>query len=265
MSSRPQQAIVVVDPVSTGATVALEAYQRGYVVLALWTAELGADFRGHVPLAVANNLEYHAELEEEATLAETAATVREACIGLDLMAVICGTESGVKVTDAVSEYLGLRTNGTALSGARRNKSAQQAAIKSNGLRSVREVCGIRWEEVEDFVTSEALPLIVKPVESAGSDGVKLCLTAAEVKEHFVQLIGEQRKFGAQDAGVLIQEYLRGTEYVIDHVSRDGVHKTTMIWVYDKRPLNGAGSLAPAAWGWVWTRPWAAPRPARAQG
>ena len=30
-----------------------------------------------------------------------------------------------------------------------------------------------------------------------------------------------------------------TEYVVDHVSRDGVHKTCMVWVYDKRSANGA--------------------------
>merc|ERR1711941_1071 len=38
--------------------------------------------------------------------------------------------------------------------------------------------------------------------------------------------------------VLCQEFLKGTEYVVDHVSRDGVHKTMMVWVYDKRPTNG---------------------------
>jgi hypothetical protein len=27
--------------------------------------------------------------------------------------------------------------------------------------------------------------------------------------------------------------------VVDHVSRDGVHKTCMVWVYDKRPANGS--------------------------
>merc|ERR1711920_22501 len=41
------------------------------------------------------------------------------------------------------------------------------------------------------------------------------------------------------AAVLCQEFLKGKEYVIDHVSRDGVHKCVMVWVYDKRPTNGA--------------------------
>merc|ERR1712178_549993 len=31
----------------------------------------------------------------------------------------------------------------------------------------------------------------------------------------------------------------GKEYVVDHVSRDGVHKCVMVWEYDKRPTNGA--------------------------
>merc|ERR1711920_680015 len=41
------------------------------------------------------------------------------------------------------------------------------------------------------------------------------------------------------AAVLCQEFLKGKEYVIDCVSRDGVHKCVMVWVYDKRPTNGA--------------------------
>lgn len=39
--------------------------------------------------------------------------------------------------------------------------------------------------------------------------------------------------------MLCQEFLRGKEYVIDQVSRDGIHKTMMVWVYDKRPANNS--------------------------
>ena len=39
--------------------------------------------------------------------------------------------------------------------------------------------------------------------------------------------------------MLCQEFRRGKEYEVDHVSVDGEHKTTMIWVYDKRTVNGA--------------------------
>ena len=53
-------------------------------------------------------------------------------------------------------------------------------------------------------------------------------------------MSSQRKCGSHGAAVLLQEYLQGKEYIVDHVSRDGVHKTTMVWVYDRRPANGAG-------------------------
>lgn len=45
--------------------------------------------------------------------------------------------------------------------------------------------------------------------------------------------------GGDCPAVLCQEFLRGKEYVVDHVSRDGVHKAVMIWVYDKRPMHGS--------------------------
>merc|ERR1712050_138626 len=66
-----------------------------------------------------------------------------------------------------------------------------------------------------------------------------CTTKKEAKAHFHLLMESQRKVGAQGAAVLCQEFLRGKEYVIDCVSRDGVHKCVMVWVYDKRPTNGA--------------------------
>src|SRR6476620_2282584 len=45
--------------------------------------------------------------------------------------------------------------------------------------------------------------------------------------------------GNINTGVLVQEFLSGTEYVVDTVSRDGVHKVCAVWEYDKRPINGA--------------------------
>jgi hypothetical protein len=46
-------------------------------------------------------------------------------------------------------------------------------------------------------------------------------------------------FGTANVEVLIQEYLRGVEYVIDSFSYRGMHKVTAFWKYDKRPVNEA--------------------------
>jgi biotin carboxylase len=231
--------VVVVDPVSTGGAVAFEAHLRGHAVIAVWCNELMDDMRSHIPdCCKTEGFKFYAEVDERCSIEETAVAVKAIAGDMPIAACIVGGESGVTLADKLSLELGVRTNGVFPSGDRRNKSVQQKAVKSAGLRAVREALGTEWDEVEAFVDSESFPVVVKPVESCGSDGVKLCKTKQEAKDHFNLLMHSQRKVGAQGAAVLCQEFLKGNEYVVDHVSCNGVHKTLMVWVYDKRPTNG---------------------------
>jgi hypothetical protein len=238
-TAESQACAVIVDPYSTGGMLAPELERRGYAVVALWTSEAGEN-RTHIPTAAAGFPEnFLAEVEEQGSLEQTCAALLAVCGGMELAAIICGGETGVKLADAISEHMGLRGNstGNGMSN-RRDKQVQQDAVKAAGLRSVRSACGKTWDDVSAFCESEAFPIIVKPVESAGSDGVKLCRSVEEAKAHFGLLMKSQRKCGAQGAAVLLQEFLQGEEYIVDHVSRDGVHKTTLVWVYDRRAVNG---------------------------
>mmetsp|Transcript_80476 Transcript_80476/g.207144 ORF Transcript_80476/g.207144 Transcript_80476/m.207144 type:complete len:430 (+) Transcript_80476:120-1409(+) len=232
--------VVVVDPYSTGTMLAPDLYERGYGVIALWTLEVG-ECRGHLAKAAQGFPQnFLAQVDEQPTLEGTAEALAKAADGAELKAIICGGETGVKVTDALSEHMGLRGN-TTKNGMenRRDKRVQQDAVKAAGLRSVRSACGTVWDDVVAFTETEEFPIIIKPVESAGSDGVKLCHTVEEARAHFELLMSSQRKCGSQDgAAVLLQEFLKGKEYIVDHVSRDGVHKCTLVWVYDRRPANG---------------------------
>eukprot|EP00434_Breviolum_minutum_P034908 symbB.v1.2.030902.t1/scaffold3529.1/size56507/2 len=81
------------------------------------------------------------QVDEQVTLALTVEAVRKAA-DAEPVAVICGGETGVKVADALSEYMGLRGNTTAHGMQnRRDKQVQQDAVKASGLRAVRSVCG----------------------------------------------------------------------------------------------------------------------------
>ena len=86
---------------------------------------------------------------------------------------------------------------------------------------------------------EEYPVILKLVELAGSDGVKLCRNFVEAKEHFHVLMKLQMVNSGDCPTVLCQEFLKGKEYVVDHISWDSLHKTAMMWVYSKHPVNGA--------------------------
>jgi biotin carboxylase len=228
--------VAVVDPYSTGATVALEATSRGLSVIAVWTCDAG-DLRLHVP-TTCTGLKYLAEVEEMATVHETACAVKAAVGSNELVACICGGDSGVVLCDFLAEELGLQGNGSSIPN-RRDKKVQQELVGKAGLRSVRQAGGTQWSSVSEFVEAEKMPIIVKPVESAGSDGVKLCHTKEEAQSHFHLLMHAQQKVGSQGAAVLCQEFLCGKEYVVDHVSSDGQHKTAAVWVYDKREANGS--------------------------
>ena len=81
--------------------------------------------------------------------------------------------------------------------------------------------------------------VVKPVESAGSDDVFLCKSKADVKKAFERINGKVNGLGCKNDAVLVQEFLDGTEYVVDSVSADGTCKVTAVWEYDKRAVNGA--------------------------
>ena len=188
----------------------------------------------HVPTSCAD-LTYRAEMTERETLDDTIAALQKCAreAGLKIVSVICGGEAGVDLADALSEKMGMITNGTDIPN-RRDKKVQQELIAARGLRSIRQAGGSKFEDVEHFLRTETYPVVVKPVDSAGSDGVKLCHSFDEARDHFHALLGEQMVNGATCCEVLCQEYLRGKEYVVDHVSRDGEHKTVMCWVYDKR-------------------------------
>lgn len=227
---------VVVDPYSTGCVVAQEVQKRGYFLIAVWTIGFAEAMKTHVPVSC-GRMDYYAEVDQAETLEETKQRLVEAAGGYEIASCFAGGEAGVDYADALSEYLGVLTNGTEIAN-RRDKYVQQELIKMAGLRAVRQAGGDKFEDVESFLMTESYPIVLKPTESAGSDGVKLCYTYQEAKEHFDKLMSSQLVNGGECPSVLCQEFLKGDEYVIDHVSRDGVHKTMMIWVYDKRKANG---------------------------
>jgi biotin carboxylase len=227
---------VVITPYSTGCMVAQEIQKRGYLLIAVWTVGFAEVMKTHVPKAC-GRMDYFAEIEQAETLEESKKRLLEAAKGHDIFCCFAGGEAGVDFADAFSEYLGVVSNGTEIPN-RRDKYVQQELIRKAGLRAVRQAGGTRLEEVEAFLKTESYPIVLKPTESAGSDGVKLCYSYEEASKHFEKLMKSQLVNGGECPSVLCQEFLKGDEYVIDHVSLNGVHKTVMLWVYDKRKANG---------------------------
>ena len=218
---RSEETVIVVNPFSIGAHIAQELSKRTFRVIALWTKAISETQRQS-----SVNFKAFANVDEREVLEDTIEAIKEAAEPFRVVACICGGEEGSSLTDAVSEKLGLRTNGTQIKN-RENRKIQQELIQEAGLRSVRQATGVNLSDdtVNEFLLHEKYPVVVKPADFVGPDGVKLCHDIDEAKDHFSYLVHLLKKSGL-DGSVICQEYLKGKEYMIDHVSRDGVHKTT---------------------------------------
>ena len=229
--------VVLVDPVSAGALLVDIVLSRGFGVLVLWSKE-------HAESSPLMSKGVYKAVKEQVSIPETVKAIKGALSpGSAIIACIPGTESGVNLADLISIWLGLLANGSGNrpfpAGDRRNKHVQNSVLKGiAGCRAIHEVRGCAWEEVRDSCRELGLPMVVKPVQSGGTDGVKLCHSMKAVEEHFRHLQATKRKVASSDHAILLQEFLVGQEYAVDHVSRDGVHKTVMTWLYEKQPANG---------------------------
>ena len=159
-----------------------------------------------------------------------------------IVAVMAGAETGVEVADRLATRCHTLNNGEKLSTARRNKYHMGETVRAAGIRAVQQQRATEWSQIEAFLADwnpNPFCVVVKPIQSAGSDDVFKCQSVEETRAAFDKINGAINGLGLVNEGVLVQEFLDGTEYVIDSVSRDGVHKVTAIWEYDKRSVNDA--------------------------
>ncbi len=224
-------AAVVVDAYSTGAKLAPRFAAAGLPVVHVQSSPRMPDFylRSFRAEHFVANVVHDGDLD--ATVAQLAAH--------DPAFVVVGSEPGVLLADALSERLGLPSNGTALSPARRDKHAMAQALRAAGLRAVEELktgdagAAIAWAEDRG-----SWPVVVKPLDSAGTDGVSLCEDAASIEAAFAALLGRPNALQGANRELLVQELLTGTQLFFNSISWEGVHHISEIWQDNKRRIAG---------------------------
>jgi biotin carboxylase len=222
--------VVLVDAYAPSAKLTQAFLDRGCEVVRVQsTPGIPPFYRGALSLdEFTDNIVHHGDL------AETAAAVGKH----EPVAVLAAGELGVALADALSETLGLPTNGTEHSLARRDKYVQIETIKSIGLRGAHQLrvtdAGqlAAWHEAVDG------RVVVKPLRSAGNDGVSNCDTPADSVAAYEAILGRTTIFAERNEAVVAQEYLTGPEYVVNTVSRDGHHRATDLWKYSKMAIDG---------------------------
>jgi biotin carboxylase len=221
---------LIVDAYSTGAALAPRFHAAGIETLHVQSRPVPPLFyqRSFHPEHFAANVVHDGDLD--ATLAALA--------GHPIDFVVAGAETGVPLADALAERLGLPGNGTALSHARRDKHAMAEAVRAAGLNAVAQLrTGDPGEAVAWARARDDWPVVVKPLDSAGTEGVFFCEDASEVEAAFGASIGRPNALGGANRELLVQEELRGVQYFTDSISWDGVHHVSEIWRSRKRLVH----------------------------
>jgi len=208
-------------------------------VVCVWSDECPESLRSFI--AEGQSVAFDGTVHHTGDLGVTMDAIKE--IGM-VSEVIVGSEPGVCLADALAHFFDVRGNGLTLSATRRNKYAQSEAIRSAGLSVGHQALVSTSDEVEAFLAAHCEPftqLVVKPISGAASEGVTICRSADEVRASFASLHNSTNVFGHANLEVLLMEYLGGDEYVVDTVSRNGMHKCVALWKYEKRACNGVSN------------------------
>jgi carbamoylphosphate synthase large subunit len=223
----------IVDGLGSGGLLAAECSRRGFRVIHVRSHEYGAAVRHR----------FHREnylLDIPAMAPELQARILR---DHGVQFIVTGHDCGVERADLLNERLDLPGNGVNSSVIRRHKYEMVEAVGRAGLSAPRQ---IKTAEVgEALAFAAGLPehrVILKPQRSSGSNLVFTAGTAMQIRDAFNQIISRTTVFSEPNSEVCVQEFIEGTEYVIDTVSRDGAVVVTDMWAYHFADRNGVPFL-----------------------
>ena len=157
--------------------------------------------------------------------------------------VLTGEDHGVDLSTHLADDLGLPGNPYKHIGRYIRKSEMHKALAEYGIRSIRGVLTDSLEEAVAFIEELGHErVVVKPTFGAGSQGMKLCESVDEMRTAFNALKGNTNYFGDEICEVLVQERIYGKEYIVNTMSRNGMHKVTTMWSYERVQTASGGSV-----------------------
>ncbi len=158
--------------------------------------------------------------------------------------VVAGEEAGVSLAHSISQTLDIPfRNIDELSPTWRDKAEALKVLKQKGLL-VADFANVgTWNEAVEWAEQHAKwPIVVKPLSSAGTDGVTFAYNMAQLEVAFQKIYGKNDKFKSQNQSVLLMEYLKGPEYTVNLVMKDGVPIVSDVWYYERPIIEGAATL-----------------------
>lgn len=225
----PNGPAVIVDPYSSGALYAPAFAEFGVPVVAVLSAPAPPDVyaSSYRPGDFAEIVIYDGD---EWAVVERLRALRPRCV-------MPGCESGVELADLLASLtMPEVANEPGLAPARRDKAEMARAVAAARLPVIRQICTSDAAEVAAWIDDNGLAgrdLVIKPTKSASTDGVSKAAGGQGWQSAFDALLGRRNRLGLVNNRLLVQEFARGVEYVVDTFSHDGTHTVADVCRYRK--------------------------------
>jgi biotin carboxylase len=225
-----QRYAVVVDPISTGQEYPAAFAAEGVDTVAVMSAPQPPDL--WIPTWHPENFAHihYYDPDDVDTLAATLRSYEPLCV-------VPGSEQGVEVADELVELVLPGTgNVPELAAARRDKWQMALVVIQAGIPHPRVTCSSDPAEIEKWLQESGLHdccIVLKPPKSSGTDNVHVVSPGTRWRPVFDRIYGDVNIHGIRNDAVLVEEFVEGTEYLIDSYSVDGKHGLVDVCRYNK--------------------------------
>src|SRR3990167_4666962 len=227
--------VLIVDPFSSGAQFAKIIQQDyGFNCLALITNKNLPQFL----LSSFREKDFFKVFTIHHSINETVTEI-ENSLGAAPEYILCGSEPGVLVFDILSNRWNLLTNDIMKSQARRNKYLMLKQLQNDGIKHIPFFKSSNINEILSWAQSQPFSdYVIKPILSFGTEDVNFCRSENEIIMACENLLEKIDYAGNINHEILIQQLIRGDEFVVDVVSSCGYHHVVNIFKYTKQEING---------------------------
>jgi len=199
-------------------------------------AEVGAQVVGvgDVPLAgipesVRRHIAHYVQVPRLLDAQSTLQVAAPALARLGVERVECLWEVGVEIAASLRQALALPGQNPADALAFRDKSVMKARLAAAGLRVPRNARVRDLAQAQAAAEAIGYPLIVKPIDGAGSASTYRVDNASEL-ERAIRMCGHLSEVG-------VEEFISGEEFTYDTVCLNGVPAFDSIAQYHPKPLE----------------------------
>ena len=226
-----REAVIIVDPFSSGAAYAPAFTERGYDCIAVRSSP---DISPRIAKA------FRPQHFVDRTLFDIEAALAR-WTKQPVKAVVAGCEMGVSAAEALASRLGLPGNSPDTTPLRRYKHDMQRALASAGLAHIPSML-IRQESEIDALLPQIHEgsWVVKPLNSASTEGVMFARGRDGVANALERCAWNRvNDLGEAHLGFVVQPFIQGREYVVDLVAHPGGITIASVCSYRKEARNGS--------------------------